>query len=77
MRQFKPDVFLECVQQQRPKTLYVVPPLLLFLAKSPLVAKYDISSVKDIIVGGAPIGEQLYTDAMERYYKVKFVLFFI
>lgn len=37
----------------------IVPPLALFLLKSPLVDKYDLSSLKDIGCGAAPFGRQM------------------
>ena len=35
----------------------VVPPIMLMLAKMPEVANYDLSSLRLIIVGAAPLGE--------------------
>ncbi|KAF2888705.1 hypothetical protein ILUMI_17468, partial [Ignelater luminosus] len=66
LRNFQPNMFLESVQNYKPRLLFLVPPILVFLAKSPLVNYYDITSVKDIIVGGAPIASQLHVDATER-----------
>ena len=37
----------------------LVPPLILFLTKSPLVDKYDLSSLKGISCGAAPLSENL------------------
>ena len=34
------------------------PPLVLFLAKSPLVKDYDLSSVKNITCGAAPLASE-------------------
>lgn len=36
-------------------TLYVVPPLMVFLGKHPIVDKYNLSHVKTIICGAAPL----------------------
>ena len=36
--------------------LHLVPPLVLFLAKDPQVLDYDISSVRKVICGAAPLG---------------------
>ena len=44
----------------------LVPPLMLFLAKHPLVDKYDLSSVREVISGGATLGNELAEAVMER-----------
>lgn len=46
LKSFEPELFLASIQKYRIKVLKVVPPMVLFLAKSPLVDKYDLSSVK-------------------------------
>ncbi|KAF2894780.1 hypothetical protein ILUMI_11395 [Ignelater luminosus] len=66
MKNFKPDVYLESIQKYKAKKLYMVPPMLVFLAKSHLVNNYNVSSVEDIVVGGAPLGKQLFMDATKR-----------
>lgn len=37
----------------------IVPPIALFLLKSPLVDKYDLSSLQDIGCGAAPLGSEM------------------
>lgn len=44
----------------------MVPPLMLFLAKSPLVDRYDLSSIKDIMCGAAPCGKDLINQVLSR-----------
>lgn len=39
--------------------LYLVPPVILFLAKHPSVKNYDLTSIDTIISGAAPLGEKL------------------
>ena len=46
--------------------LYVVPPIVLFLAKHPLVSKYDLSSVQGALSGAAPVGADTIEEAIER-----------
>jgi acyl-CoA synthetase (AMP-forming)/AMP-acid ligase II len=48
--------FLELVQQHKVETAYLVPPIILALAKHPIVAKYNLSSLKVITSGAAPLG---------------------
>ena len=46
--------------------LYLVPPIITFLAKSPLVANYDLTSIDTIISGAAPLGKDLTNAVRER-----------
>ena len=48
------------------KRIGMVPPLLVLLAKSPLVDEIDISCVKEIIVGAAPVSAQLEQEVISR-----------
>lgn len=45
---FEERLFLKAIQDYKIETLPLVPPLLVFLAKSPIVDEYDLSSVKQI-----------------------------
>jgi acyl-CoA synthetase (AMP-forming)/AMP-acid ligase II len=47
------------VQDYRITVTYVVPPIVLALAKHPAVDKYDLSSVRLVFSGAAPLGEEL------------------
>jgi len=46
--------------------LNVVPPIVLAFAKSPLVDKYDISSLKLVTSGAAPLGKGLQEEVFKR-----------
>lgn len=43
---FENETFLRCIQDYKVSTISVVPPIMVFLAKSPLFDKYDLSSLK-------------------------------
>lgn len=58
--------FLETVQRYRATCLYLVPPILLGLAKHPVVDRYDLSSVRWIMSGAAPLGEETAVACQER-----------
>jgi acyl-CoA synthetase (AMP-forming)/AMP-acid ligase II len=47
--------FLQCIQEYRITHLYLVPPLVLALAKHPLVDAYDLSPLQYILSGAAPL----------------------
>ena len=66
MSRFDFEGFCRAVQHYRATRLYLVPPIVLALAKSPAVANYDFSSVRNIVAGAAPLGAELTRAASER-----------
>ncbi|XP_025157251.1 4-coumarate--CoA ligase 1 [Harpegnathos saltator] len=63
---FDEELFLQCIEKYRIENLILVPPLMVFLAKHPLVDKYDLSSVKVIACGAAPLSEEIYEAVTKR-----------
>ena len=51
--------FLECVQKYRVTQAPLVPPIVLALAKHPAVDQYDLSSLREIFSGAAPLGAEV------------------
>ena len=51
--------FLGLVQKYRATVLPLVPPIVLGMAKHPAVAQYDLSSVRLVFSGAAPLGEDM------------------
>ena len=58
--------FLEAIQRYEATCLYLVPPIVLALAKHPVVDGYDLSSVRWIMSGAAPLGEETAVACRER-----------
>jgi acyl-CoA synthetase (AMP-forming)/AMP-acid ligase II len=58
--------FLDTMQKYRITCAYLVPPIILALAKHPLVALYDLSSLKWIFSGAAPLGADVLKACSER-----------
>ncbi|MEU0473538.1 4-coumarate--CoA ligase family protein [Streptomyces olivaceus] len=56
---FDLEQFLAAIQNHRITSLYVAPPIVLALAKHPLVADYDLSSLKYIVSAAAPLDARL------------------
>ena len=50
---------LRLIETHRMRRLFVVPPIVLALAKHPMVADFDLSSVESIFCGAAPLGPEL------------------
>lgn len=63
MPKFDLEMYLATVQRYRVSSLSFVPPIAVLLAKSPVVKKYDLSSVQYVLAGGAPLGEKLAAEA--------------
>ena len=63
---FELEQFLELIQKHRATFLSLVPPLVLALAKQPMVDNYDLSSIKRISCGAAPLGEELQKACARR-----------
>jgi acyl-CoA synthetase (AMP-forming)/AMP-acid ligase II len=59
MPRFDLEQFLGAIQEHRVTTTIVPPPITLTLAKHPLVDRYDLSSLRLLITGGAPLGAEV------------------
>ncbi|HWC42122.1 MAG TPA: AMP-binding protein, partial [Actinomycetota bacterium] len=66
MPRFDLEQFLGLIQDQRISRAYVAPPIVLALAKHPLVDKYDLSSLKSVFSGAAPMDAGLEQACAER-----------
>ncbi|MET9980683.1 4-coumarate--CoA ligase family protein [Streptomyces rochei] len=60
------EQFLAAIQNHRITGLYVAPPIVLALAKHPLVADYDLSSLKYVISAAAPLDATLAAACSRR-----------
>ncbi|KAE9983449.1 hypothetical protein EG328_009941 [Venturia inaequalis] len=70
MPTFNLEVFLQTIQTHKITFIYVAPPVLVRLSRDPIVDKYDLSSVKMITSGAAPLTKEL-VDAVHKRLKVK------
>src|SRR6266550_1761472 len=66
MPRFDLEQFLELIQKYRVTLSHIVPPIVLKLAKDPLIDNYDLSSLKMIFSGAAPLGADLSQACMKR-----------
>lgn len=53
---------LDCVQKFKVTAFTIVPPIAIALAKSPLVKNYDLSSIRNITSGAAPLSAAICQD---------------
>jgi acyl-CoA synthetase (AMP-forming)/AMP-acid ligase II len=56
MPRFDLEAFLETIARYRIQLAPVVPPIMVALAKHPLIDKYDLSSLRYLMTGAAPLG---------------------
>lgn len=63
---FDLEQMLQLVQEHHITRLYLVPPIVLALTQHPLVDKYDLSSVKQVFSGAAPLGGELAEACAQR-----------
>ena len=67
MKQFVYSGFLQAIQDYRITHLQVAPPILVMLSKRPETAKYDISSITDVLCGAAPLSKELQNEVSRRF----------
>ncbi len=66
MPRFDLEQFLDLIQKYRVSLSHIVPPIVLKLAKDPIIDNYDLSSLKMIFCGAAPLGPELSRECMQR-----------
>ncbi|KAI1612733.1 hypothetical protein EDD37DRAFT_664153 [Exophiala viscosa] len=72
MQKFVYEDFLNCIQKYRITHLQAAPPILVMLDKRPETSKYDLSSVKNILCGAAPLSKELQ-NAVSKRFKVNII----
>ena len=66
MSSFDLKNFCSIIQDHKVTYTYVAPPVVLHLAKSPIVSDYDLSSLRMITSGAAPLTKELICAVKER-----------
>ena len=66
MQRFEMGAYLKLIEKWRPRTLVAVPPVVLGLAKNPLVGEHDTSSVTALLSAAAPLGRELAAECESR-----------
>ena len=67
MPRFDLEQFLKLMQKHGVTMAYLVPPIVLALAKSPMVDNYDLSKLRNIQSGAAPLPEPVAKACIERH----------
>jgi acyl-CoA synthetase (AMP-forming)/AMP-acid ligase II len=66
MPRFELETFLQAAQDYEISLAHIVPPIVLALAKSPVVDNYRLPKLRTIFSGAAPLGEELTKACMQR-----------
>ena len=66
MPRFDLEEYLRIIQDHRVTHSYVVPPIILAMAKHPLVDQYDLSSLRSVFSVAAPLSAELAAEASAR-----------
>lgn len=69
MERFDIEKFCKTIQEERITYSYVVPPVVLLLAKHPCVSNYNLSSLRMLNSGAAPLTGDL-TEAVYKRIKI-------
>nr|CAG8601365.1 12292_t:CDS:10 [Entrophospora candida] len=70
LSKFDINSFCQTIQDYKINLGYIVPPILLQLVKNPVVDKYDLSSLKFIVSGAAPLSKELSEIYNNRFKKI-------
>nr|6ABH_A Chain A, Red-bioluminescence eliciting luciferase [Phrixothrix hirtus]6ABH_B Chain B, Red-bioluminescence eliciting luciferase [Phrixothrix hirtus]6ABH_C Chain C, Red-bioluminescence eliciting luciferase [Phrixothrix hirtus]6ABH_D Chain D, Red-bioluminescence eliciting luciferase [Phrixothrix hirtus]6ABH_E Chain E, Red-bioluminescence eliciting luciferase [Phrixothrix hirtus]6ABH_F Chain F, Red-bioluminescence eliciting luciferase [Phrixothrix hirtus]6ABH_G Chain G, Red-bioluminescence eli len=73
VKKFEGEFFLKTIQNYKIASIVVPPPIMVYLAKSPLVDEYNLSSLTEIACGGSPLGRDI-ADKVAKRLKVHGIL---
>ena len=74
-KSFEPKIVLETIQRRKVTNMFLAPAMIKRLVTSPEVDRYDLSSIKCINYGGAPIYEEDLKEAVRKMGQVFVQLF--
>ena len=63
---FDMDEFCRLLDEHQPERAHLVPPIILGLAKSPVVDQYNVSSLQQIVSAAAPLSGDIEAAVQER-----------
>ncbi|XP_050229071.1 probable CoA ligase CCL10 [Mercurialis annua] len=73
MEKFELEKMLRSVEKFRVSMLFVVPPVMIVLAKQNVVKKFDLSSLKLIGCGAAPLGKEVMEECAKNLPRVDII----
>ncbi|KAG5667452.1 hypothetical protein PVAND_015432 [Polypedilum vanderplanki] len=67
LSKFCPMLFLRTIEKYKIISMVAPPPIVLFLAKHPLVDQFNLSSLRYLTSGGAPLGKEVENEIKSRF----------
>ncbi|KAG5674516.1 hypothetical protein PVAND_004478 [Polypedilum vanderplanki] len=64
---FEGETYLKCLEKYKVKIIAVPPPIIVFLTKTPLFDKYDLTNLRVIFSGAAPLAKDVELAAIKRF----------
>ena len=65
---FEMPTYLTAIQKYEINTLYIVPPIIIAMVKNqPILKKFNLSTVKQIFTGAAPLGKETAEELAQQY----------
>ncbi|KAI0130164.1 hypothetical protein BJ170DRAFT_618939 [Xylariales sp. AK1849] len=65
---FELKSLLETIQRHKINFMYLVPPIIIQLLRNPeICSKYDLSTVRFVYTGAAPLGAETHTDVLKSF----------
>lgn len=74
LSKFEPRTFLKSIQDYCCSVLFAVPPLVVFLAKNELVDNFDLSSLRLLFCGAAPLSKEVEQAVKDRLKNPKLIV---
>lgn len=65
--QFSPEIFLQTVEKERVTVVWVVPTMMFRLLQHPDIDKYDLSSLRYICYGSAPMPMEVIRQSIKKF----------
>lgn len=72
---FNPDNFLQVVERERITTVFMIPTAINMVLDCPTLGRYDTSSLRRIIYGGAPMAERRILEAVKAFGPVLYQIY--
>jgi len=70
MQKFEPELFLQSIEKYQIKFVGLVPPIIVWLSRTPLINKY-MKSLQFLMSGAAPLGKELIDTVQKRLPHIK------
>jgi len=72
---FDPERFLRAVERERITTVFMIPTAINMVLDCPALGRFDISSLRRIIYGGAPMAERRIVEALKAFGPVLYQIY--